>query len=187
LSAPARLPTGEPRYLAISPDAVRVDLTASATSPAVKRLLSAAAAALPGAPAGADGPTEASILTVLSTYHAPSFIPLPPMPSQPAPEDYVLTSFPEGLAALAGAPVAGFNQPGVAEAALRNAEACTLDADACAAARSTLATGPSAPGTEPWRPRLAALYDAAQLQTLSAAAGFDSGDFGPKLAALTGG
>lgn len=155
----------------------------------MRRLLCAAAAALPGAPADADGPTEASILTVLSTYHAPSFVPLPPMPTQPAPGEYVLTSFPEGLAAFAGAPVAGINQPGAADKALRRAEGSVLDADACATARVALATGPPVPAAckEPWRPRLAALYEPAQLRALAMAAGFKSGEFGPELAALTGG
>ena len=88
---------------------MRLDLDAPHTSAAVRALLWAAARELrPGAPP----PTEAAILTVLSTFKAPSFVPLPPLPATAgshAAEAEAgctqLTAFPEGLAAFAGVTV----------------------------------------------------------------------------------
>ena len=176
---------GEPRYLAIAPDAVRVDLTAAATSAAVRKFLIAAASGLPGASQHVGELTEASILTVVSTYHAPTFVPLDPMEDQPAGVDYKLTSFPEGLAAFANLPVSQVRVPGALDSALRKAES-QFGRDIPTATRSCLATGPTeqVPSSEPWRPRLAALYSADELRMLAVAAGFSSGEHGTELAKL---
>ena len=170
---------------------MRLDLDAPHTSAAVRALLWAAARELrPGAPP----PTEAAILTVLSTFKAPSFVPLPPLPATAgshAAEAEAgctqLTAFPEGLAAFAGVAVEEVRAPGVAETALRGAEA-RLDSAATAAARAVLATGPQevaggAGGA--WRPRLGALWDEASLRRYAVAAGFGSGEYGAPLASLT--
>lgn len=170
---------------------MRLDLDAPHTSAAVRALLWAAARELrPGAPP----PTEAAILTVLSTFKAPSFVPLPPLPATAGSHaaegeaGYTqLTSFPEGLAAFAGVTVEEVRAPGVAETALRGAEA-RLDSAATAAARAVLATGPQevaggAGGA--WRPRLGALWDEASLRRYAVAAGFGSGEYGAPLASLT--
>ena len=173
---------GEPRYLAIAPDAVRLDLRAARTSHAVVALLHAAARELD---ASAPPPSEVSICTVLSTYMAPSFVPLPAaLPGEPS-----MTSFPEGLAAFAGVALSEARTGGIAEAALRTAEATALDAAACRAARELYASGPltaagAAAAGEPWRPRLAALWDADQLARYAAAAGYGGGAFGAELASL---
>ena len=201
---------GEPRYLAIAPDAVRLDLTAPHTSPAVRALLAAAARDVnPNAPP----PSECAILTVLSTYKAPSFVELPKLPAAQVGRGRegdaaaaasaatpLLTSFPEGLAAFAKVPFANVTTPGAAEAALREAEAVLgaakrkhgSDETPCAAARAVLASGPPppppsvrAPVDEPWRPRLAALWDGPQLAKYAAEAGFGAGGYGDELAALT--
>ena len=178
---------------------MRLDLEAPHTSAAVRALLWAAARELrPGAPP----PAEAAILTVLSTFKAPSFVPLPPLPATAGSNAAEgeggynqLTSFPEGLAAFAGVTVEEVRAPGVAEAALRGAEA-RLDAAATAAARAVLASGPQeahggvAGGVtggagEAWRPRLGALWDEASLRRYAVAAGFGSGEYGAPLASLT--
>ena len=170
---------------------MRLDLDAPHTSAAVRALLWAAARELlPGAPP----PKEATILTVLSTFKAPSFVPLPPLPATAEGEGGYnqLTSFPEGLAAFAGVPLEEARTPGVAEAALRGAEA-RLDAAATAAARAVLASGPQEEGAqevaggagEAWRPRLGALWDEASLRRYAVAAGFGSGEYGAPLASLT--
>ena len=93
---------------------MRLDLDAPHTSAAVRALLHAAARELrPGAPP----PKEAAILTVLSTFKAPSFVPLPPLPATAEGEGGYnqLTSFPEGLAAFAGVALEEVRTPGVAE------------------------------------------------------------------------
>ena len=175
---------GEPRYLSIAPDSVRVDLASSHTSDSVKALLRAAARRLD--PSSAAPPEEACILTVLSTYAAPSLVPLPK-----ALASGTLSSFPSGLAAFAGVDEARVREAGVADAALRAAEA-SLDARALGAAQtvlcSTTADGglltlpPPAVGV----PRLAAAWDAPTVGSLARAAGFaESGE--PHLAALAGG
>ena len=169
---------------------MRLDLDAPHTSAAVRALLWAAARELrPGAPP----PKEATVLTVLSTFKAPSFVPLPPLPATAEGEGGYdqLTSFPEGLAAFAGVPLEEVRTPGVAEAALRGAEA-RLDAAATAAARVVLASGPQEEGPqevtggagEAWRPRLGALWDGASLRRYAVAAGFGSGEYGAPLASL---
>ena len=169
---------------------MRLDLDAPHTSAAVRALLWAAARELlPGAPP----PKEATILTVLSTFKAPSFVPLPPLPATAEGEGGYnqLTSFPEGLAAFAGVPLEEARTPGVAEAALRGAEA-RLDAAATAAARAVLASGPQEEGSqevaggagEAWRPRLGAMWDGASLRRYAVAAGFGSGEYGAPLASL---
>jgi len=176
---------GEPRYLAIAPDAVRVRLNDERTSPAVRALLFAAAREL-AAESGCTAkplPSEASILTVLSTYKAPSFVPLPARSTGSA-----LTSFPEGLAQFAGVDVREVRTPGIAEAALRAAEK-TLDGGALSQAHAVLGSGSLDPAKAPsghWHPRLAALWDGARLARLAAAAGFAEGKFGAELAALAG-
>ena len=93
---------------------MRLDLEAPHTSAAVRALLHAAARELrPGAPP----PKEATVLTVLSTFKAPSFVPLPPLPATAEGEGGYnqLTSFPEGLAAFAGVALEEVRTPGVAE------------------------------------------------------------------------
>ena len=62
-------------------------------------------------------PKEATVLTVLSTFKAPSFVPLPALPATAEGEGGYnqLTSFPEGLAAFAGVPLEEVRTPGVAE------------------------------------------------------------------------
>ena len=188
---------GEPRYLSIAPDAVRVDLEAKHTSPAVRELLRAAARALPGGES-APPPKEASILTVLTTYNAPSFVPLQKLPGHlvglgregdaeaAAAEPNGLTSFPEGLASFAQVPLEKVRTPGIAEGALRKAEK-DLDAKATSKARGLYTSGPLEPSeckTEPWRPRLAALWDASELAKHASSAGFGGGAYGEELAGL---
>jgi len=108
------------------------------------------------------------------------------MANQPAPDDYTLTAFPEGLAAFAGVDVGLITRPGVASEALRVAESAILDVEKCAAARAVLATGPLDPavGTEDWRPRLAQLYHGEELRQLATEAGFETGEYGAELAGL---
>ena len=93
---------------------MRLDLDAPHTSAAVRALLHAAARELRP---GALPPKEATILTVLSTFKAPSFVPLPPLPATAEGEGGYnqLTSFPEGLAAFAGVPLEEVRTPGAAE------------------------------------------------------------------------
>lgn len=62
----------EPRYLSMSPDVAKVDLNAEETSERVRRLCAAAIAQ-----AGATNVEQVSILTVVSTITAPSFVPVP--------------------------------------------------------------------------------------------------------------
>jgi len=197
---------GEPRYLAIAPDAVRIDLEAPHTSPAVRALLHAAARdSTDGTAAALPPPTEASILTVLSTFHAPTFTPLTPMhganigsglKGDAAASRFpgMLTSFPEGLAHFAARPLRQIHVPGAAEHRLRQAEGA-LAAQAAHAAREVLASGPSQPSTQPaaaasavmteaWRPCLAALWDAQAVRRYAAAAGFGTGGYGDELQRL---
>ena len=196
---------GEPRYLAIAPDAVRIDLMAPHTSPAVRALLWSAAKDLS---TNASPPKEAAILTVLATYHAPSFVPLPKMagaavgrgrsdaadhdPVAAASELSGLTSFPEGLAAYAQVALSDVRTPGIAEAALRDTELSSLDAPRTHAARALLGSGPldpsmarSSQGDGEWWPRLAALWDEETLRRYARAAGFGTGAYGAELATLS--
>ncbi|KAG8468429.1 hypothetical protein KFE25_013512 [Diacronema lutheri] len=136
---------GEPRYLAIAPDCVRVDLRAAETSPAVRALLEAAAAAAGDGGEGDSGapPVEVAVPTVVSCFRAPSFVPMASARAgegASAADEYELTQFPHGLAGLTGAGAAPDALSGGAlDAALRAAEA-SLDSAATAKARAVLAT-----------------------------------------------
>mgnify|MGYP006138305131 CR=1 FL=1 len=176
---------GEPRYLAIAPDCARVDLSSPQTSREVRSLLLAAARRLHGG-APAVEPDQAAILTVVTTYAAPSFVPVPQtLPLGDAGSSARMSSFPAGLASFAGIPLERVREPGAADAALRAAEA-RLDRSATAAAQAVLCSGPSAPPQPPlpWRPRLAEAWDAPTVASLACAAGFADGSAGDALAAL---
>ena len=175
---------GEPRFLAMAPDCVRVDLQSPRTSPAVKALLYAAARRH-----GAREPMEASILTVLSCFAAPSFVPLPKTETVPdASGSLQVTSFLEGLAAFSGLPVERVREPGATDDALRAAEA-RLDVAALKDVRGTLATGSlsNGPSDAPWLPRLSEVWSEDTVASLATAAGFGDGASGAALAALTAG
>ena len=101
---------GEPRYLAMAPDAVVLDLDAPETAPAVRAL---AAAACPALSPSSSPPSSVSVLAVVAAVRAPTFIPMPPC----APGSSAVTSFPEGLRAFADA-----EGGGDISAALRHAE-----------------------------------------------------------------
>ena len=68
----------EPRLLSMSPDCAKVDLTAKETSDSVKQLCAAAIAE-----AGASNTEAISLLTVICTVFAPSFVENPPLYGPP--------------------------------------------------------------------------------------------------------
>ena len=85
----------EPRLLSMSPDCAKVDLTAKETSDSVKQLCAAAIAE-----AGATNTEAISLLTVICTVYAPSFVENPPLYTL---EDGTeVTNFHDGLAKLCG-------------------------------------------------------------------------------------
>jgi len=86
---------GEPRYLSMTPDTVRVDLTADETSHSIKMLF---AQAIKDNQFGNS--TEVAVLAVVSTYKAESFVENPPLYTKS--DGTQVTNFHEGLAKWAG-------------------------------------------------------------------------------------
>lgn len=88
----------EPRFLSMTPDTAKVDLTAAETSPEVKALCSAAIEDSKG-----DGETNTeavALLTVVSTVCAETFVENPPLYIKP--DGTAVTNFHDGLAKLCG-------------------------------------------------------------------------------------
>ena len=141
---------GEPRYLSIAPDAVRVDLEAKHTASAVPRAASARprgvypAVRAPRLQRGVH-PHRAHDVQCAELCAAQKLpghlvgLQREGDAEAAAAEPNGLTSFPEGLASFAQVPLEKVRTPGIAEGALRKAEK-SLDAKATSKARRGLYT-----------------------------------------------
>lgn len=86
----------EPRFLSMTPDTAKIDLTAEETSPEVKALCTSAI----GSASAELNANEVALLTVVSTVRAETFVENPPLYTKA--DGTSVTNFHDGLAKLCG-------------------------------------------------------------------------------------